>query len=335
MLRSWFIFVLSAGVAAFLAACSDDASPPAGDPGTGRPEYTEAREPCSQHNPSRNVYFGDLHIHTSLSFDAWIWDVRTTPADAYRFARGEPIPLTHLEENGQGTQTIRLEQPLDFAAVTDHAEFFAEVDACVTPGSGAYDSVTCALFRRGDFLSTIAMANQLYLPDPKRPNNICGPEGVDCPALAGSVWEGVQEAAQDAYDQTSDCSFTTFVGYEYTGVPRISNYHRNVIFRNATVPDLPVSYVDQPTLQGLWAELERTCPEGTEGCDVLAIPHNSNESNGNVFFPDYPGAETIDEERQLAALRARAEPLVEVFQHKGGMELPSRPPFRCRIRENR
>ncbi|MGW8323538.1 MAG: DUF3604 domain-containing protein, partial [Thermodesulfobacteriota bacterium] len=148
MSRTWFLLVLCAGMAASLAACSNEAPPPAAAPaGGGRTDYTEAREPCSQHNPSRNVYFGDLHIHTSLSFDAWIWDVRTTPADAYRFARGEPIPLTHLEEGGQGTRTIRLERPLDFAAVTDHAEFFAEVKTCVTPGSDAYDSLTCVLFR--------------------------------------------------------------------------------------------------------------------------------------------------------------------------------------------
>ncbi len=93
-----------------------------------------------------------------------------------------------------------------------------------------------------------------------------------------------------------------------------------MIFRNANVPEQAISYVDQPTLYGLWTELEQTCLEGTKGCEALAIPHSSNESNGNVFFPRYPGAETIDEERQLAALRGRAEPLIEVFQHKGDME---------------
>ncbi len=320
MARIWFLFILSAVLAASLWTCGSEDPPPAVEPKDTPREYSEEREPCSQFNPSRNVYFGDLHIHTALSFDAWIWDVRTTPADAYRFARGEPIPLTHLEENGQGTRTIQLERPLDFAAVTDHAEFFAEVEACVTPGSEAYDALTCVFFRQGNALSTIAMANQLYLPNPKRLADVCGPGRVDCPALAGSVWARVRGAAQDAYDRSSDCSFTAFVGYEYTGVPGISNLHRNVIFRNASVPDLPISYVDQPTLQGLWKELERTCLEETEDCDVLAIPHNSNESNGNAFFPDYPGAETIGEEQELASLRSRAEPLVEVFQHKGDME---------------
>ncbi len=320
MARSPLLFALCVVPALCLGTCSGEDAPPQGEPASPRGAYSEEREPCSQFNPSRNVYFGDLHVHTALSFDAWIWDVRTTPEDAYRFARGEPIPLTHLQEKGPETRTVQLERPLDFAAVTDHAEFFAEVEACVTPGSEAYDSLTCVFFRQGNALSTVAMANQLYLPNPKRPADICGPGRVDCPALAGSVWARVRDAAEEAYDRSSNCSFTTFVGYEYTGVPRISNLHRNVIFRNANVPDLPVSYVDQPILQGLWKELERTCLKGREGCDVLAIPHNSNESNGNAFFPDYPGAETIEEERDLAALRRRAEPLVEVFQHKGDME---------------
>lgn len=300
--------------------CDKGSHPSANDAGGGEEEYTDPREPCSEFDPLRNVFFGDLHIHTSLSFDAWIWDVRTTPADAYAFAKGEPISLPPLDENGEGTRTIQLERPLDFAAVTDHAEFLAEVEACVTPGSEAYDTLSCFLFRQGNFLSTVVMANQLFLPDPKRSKDICGPGRVDCPALTESVWKRVQQDAEDAYDRTSDCSFTTFVAYEYTGVPRITNMHRNMIFRNTHVPERPVSYFEQPTKQGLWAELKRVCLQGMEGCDVLGIPHNSNESNGNAFFVEYPGAETIEEERDLASLRVEMEPLVEIFQHKGDSE---------------
>jgi len=268
----------------------------------------------------RNAYFGDLHIHTALSFDAWIWDERRTPGDAYRFARGEPVPLSPLRDQKPGTTQIKLERPLDFAAVTDHAEFLAEVEACVRPGSKAYDTLSCVLYREGTFLSTVVIANQLYLNDPKRSADICGPDRVDCPALAKSVWKGVRDAAEDAYDRTSNCSFTSFVAYEYTGVPKIANMHRNVIFRNDVVPELPVSYFEQPTKQGLWAELKRNCIDGMPGCDVLAIPHNSNESNGNAFFPEYPGAETLQGERDQASLRVQVEPLVEIFQHKGDSE---------------
>ena len=89
---------------------------------------------CPQRNPLRNVYFGDLHVHTRNSFDAYLWDTRTTPMQAYRFARGEPLALPPLDANGNGTRTVRLARPLDFAAVTDHSEFLGEVESCTTPG---------------------------------------------------------------------------------------------------------------------------------------------------------------------------------------------------------
>src|SRR5690348_9090308 len=85
--------------------------------------YTEARAACTERDPLRKAYFGDLHVHTAFSFDAWTYDVRTTPADAYRFARGEAIFLPPLGADGKGTTEVRLERPLDFAAVTDHAEY--------------------------------------------------------------------------------------------------------------------------------------------------------------------------------------------------------------------
>ncbi len=96
---------------------------------------TEVHEACVNRNPLRNAYFGDLHVHTTLSFDAHAFDVRTTPDQAYRFAQGDPVSLPPLDANGQGTQTVRLDRPLDFAAVTDHSEFLGEIEACTTPGS--------------------------------------------------------------------------------------------------------------------------------------------------------------------------------------------------------
>ena len=87
------------------------------------------------------------------------------------------------------------------------------------------------------------------------------------------------EAAEAAYDRSEQCTFTSFVGYEYTGTPGTSNYHRNVIFRNAKVPDLPVSYFEAPTDSRLWAALDAVCSE-QGGCDYLTIPHNTNLSNG-------------------------------------------------------
>lgn len=100
--------------------------------------------------------------------------------------------------------------------------------------------------------------------------------------------------------------------------------HRNVIFRNASVPPLPISYFEAPTPEELWEELRRQCLDGRPGCDVLAIPHNSNESNGNNFFVECPRARTLEEEREWAAFRARMEPLAEIFQHKGDSECMNR-----------
>jgi len=244
------IFILVVWALSPLSGCNDESHSTSADQQNRGIHYTEEREPCVAFNPLRNLYFGDLHFHTDLSHDAWIYGVRSTPEEGYGFARGEPIALPPYDEYGHGTRTLQIDRPLDFAALTDHSEFLAET----------------------------------------------------------------------AYDRTSECSFTTFVGYEYTATTAAANLHRNVVFRNALVPDLPISYIEQPTAQKLWEALERSCREGIEDCDALVIPHNSNESNGNKFFIAYPEAGSIEEERNAAAQRARFEPLVEIFQNKGDSE---------------
>lgn len=171
--------------------------------------YSEEREPCSDFNPLRNLYFGDLHVHTGLSHETWLLDVPPAPEEAYRFARGEPIRLPPLDDEGIGTRTVSIDEPLDFAAVTDHGEFLAEVRACTMPDSGAYDSLTCATYREKTFLSEALVAFPTFLPDPARSEDICGPGRADCPALAEQVWERLQEAAEEAYDRTSQCAFTS------------------------------------------------------------------------------------------------------------------------------
>ncbi len=307
---------IAAAAVALLAACSDRGSsggPP--DPG-----YVEVREPCASHDPQRQAYFGDLHVHTTYSFDANAFDVRVTPEQAYRFARGEAVALPPLDSSGQGTRSVRLERPLDFVAVTDHSEFLGEIEACTTPGSEVYDFETCRQLRDGDSTRAVGTFGiRLTPPSPTRFPDLCGDDGQGCRGAAGEVWARVQSAADGAYDRSSRCTLTAFVAYEYTGATNVSNYHRNVIFRNDRVP-FPTSYFEQPTPQGLWRELRAGCTEAGTGCDVLAIPHNSNESNGHMFFVEYPGATTPEEERRQAEQRARMEPLIEIFQHKGDSE---------------
>src|SRR4029077_12777178 len=83
---------------------------------------TETREPCIRSQPLRTPFFGDLHVHTRFSADAYIYGTRAEPHDAYAFAKGAPIAISDTSE--QPTRTARLDRPLDFAAVTDHSEFF-------------------------------------------------------------------------------------------------------------------------------------------------------------------------------------------------------------------
>lgn len=304
-----------------------DAAPPAdGAPTDAAPtdaEPADAAPPigrCADFAPERNLYFGDLHVHTAYSFDAWVFDVRNRPEDAYRFARGEAVQLPPVGPDGVGQTTVRLARPLDFAAVTDHAEFLAEIQACTTPGSAAYDSATCIGYRRAEGASVANFGLTLTQPAPTRFNDICGPGRVDCAAGAADVWQRTREAANAAQSDGPTCDFTAFVAYEYSGATGLSNLHRNVLFRGDDVPDLPVTYFDEPTPDGLFKRLESECLDAPGDCDVLAIPHNGNWSNGNLFALTWMGAESIDAQRTQAARRARLEPLVEIMQHKGDSE---------------
>jgi hypothetical protein len=263
------------------------------------------REPCDTVVPERQVLWGDLHVHTRLSFDAWVYDVRLGPSDAYAFAQGETVYGPPLGGDDQGTVPLTLDRPLDFAAVTDHAEYLAEIQGCTTPGSAIYDASVCVDYRDANASSIRSFGIRLANPDPLR-MDLC--DTLDC--AGADVWQQIQDAAEDAYDRTSACRFTSFVGYEWTGATNVSNYHRNVIFKGWRVPDLPTTYFEQPTPEGLWRSLQEQCTQGLPGCAVLAIPHNSNMSNGQQFQVD----------PETAALRAELEPLLEIYQHKGDSE---------------
>jgi uncharacterized protein DUF3604 len=292
----------------------------------------DGRETCSNNNPSRNAYFGDLHIHTALSLDAYQQDVRTMPADAYDFALGKPISFHD--------RTIRIDRPLDFAAVTDHSEYLGDLQRCISKDDPMYGTEVCehavkgsgaafqllenafALEKNGTRAERVTRALKVLFEseDPVRNTELCGEQGELCEVAHKNGWQLIQKAADDAYDRSSDCSFTSFVAYEYSGVKTGSNYHRNIIFRNANVPLFPVSYLDAPQDYMLWQQLQHSCIENAKGCEYLSIPHNSNLSNGKLLTPNYSSAANTDEEKILALTRQRAEPLMEIFQHKGQSE---------------
>ncbi len=285
-------------------------------------ERTESREPCARQFPLRRPWFGDTHVHTAFSFDANMLGVRNAPRDAYRFARGEAVGLQPFDAEGRPLRTAQLRRPLDFAVVTDHAELLGEVHLCSTPGEEGYGSFVCRVARRWPLLAYVLVNSaMLNISDPRR-YAFCGEDGRRCRQAALAPWREIQAAAEAAYDRSEACRFTSFVGYEWSGSPDSNMIHRNVIFRNERVQELPTSYIEVRTGEGLWQRLQEECLDRDDGCDVLAIPHNSNLSGGRLFLAEREDGRPLD--AATARRRARLERLAEVIQHKGSSE--------CRLR---
>ncbi len=282
-------------------------------------ERTEARAPCDDYESLRQPFFGDLHVHTKYSFDSYVSSQRNDPWDAYRFAKGEAITLP--DEYGEQQIVAKLQRPLDFTGVTDHAEFLGEMNVCTGDRwSGGWFMPLCMMTRSNIYyvqLLAAAWWKNLGVADTsaqKKRSIVCSLPGEDCGQRLSEFWSNIQQAAKDHYDRSAACNFTTFVAYEYTDAPNYKNLHRNVIFRNERVTDIPISTYDTGTqnVPELWRRLMSECIEGDEGCDVLAIPHNPNLSGG-LMFPD---PSTLEE----AAHRRFFEPLVELTQHKATSE---------------
>ncbi len=303
---------MSAGRAAAAALALASALAPAA---ASAFERSEPRARCDAYDPLRRPFFGDLHVHTRHSLDASTQGTRTSPAETYAFARGEPLGLPPFSARGEPSRTVRLARPLDFAAVTDHSELFGEVSLCTTPGSAAFDATACVIYRGWPRLAFFYM-NARGTPR----FGFCGDGGRLCLDAARGPWQEMRNAAAAAYDAAPACRFTTFVGYEWTrSVEMASNLHRNVIFRNAAVPELPASSVDARTPEDLWDALDAECRGAVDGCDAVVIPHNSNLSGGHMFAPvQLRSGEPFT--REYAERRLANEPLVEIVQHKGDSE---------------
>ncbi len=301
-----------------------DGAADAGDAGTGH---------CSDYDPLRKPYFGDLHVHTSYSFDAYLLETRNSPREAYAFAKGQKVGLGPLDEYGQPTRWFALDRPLDFTAVTDHAEFLGETEMCTNPDVMGYDSPTCDTFHDSPHLALVEFCAKWGLPNPNH-FPFCGVGGTHCLQVAKTVWQRERDIAEEAYER---CEFTSFVAYEWTATPGAINLHRNIIFANATVPELPTSYLDEPSVHGLWQQLKANCLDQNNGCDVLAIPHNSNYSKGLMFDAQTTFDGALDQDK--AVQWGQMEPLIEMFQHKGdsecGLDVGSPDEELCRFEKTR
>ena len=256
-------------------------------------------------NPLKEAYFGEQHLHTAYSLDAYIGGARLTPSDAYRFAKGEEVEV--------GGQKVRLHAPLDWAAVTDHAEYLGEMYSTINEGAPGHDNAQLAELRG---LSSIDEREKWFLEyvvknnrgeTPQHPPFYAGPET----AVGG--WK-VALAAAEQHNRPG--SFTTIPAFEWSAAPKGGNLHRNVFFRDTNVPERPMSYVDINREEELWAWLAGLEKQGMK---VIAIPHNSNASKAMMFAPQDSKGEPIDLE--YAEMRSRFEPLIEMMQIKGNSEV--------------
>ncbi len=265
------------------------------------------REPrtAQPFNADRNVYFGDLHVHTSLSFDSYLFGNRNNLDDAYHFANGEDLAL----ESGE---RLRISRPLDFVAMTDHAESFALWPICEAAGLSGSQREFCEQFEQPSVFFFKKLRDEGVKRPIRRSAALC-PTPEDCIPAENTTWARIRAAA-DRYNQPGE--FTAFVSYEYSPVLKeTGKIHRNVIFRSNEVPDHAVSAYDAPTVLDLWRRLTSEC-QGT--CEVLTIPHNMNKMWGLAY-----SGETIDGDVYSSddwALRGLVEPLAEIFQIKGASE---------------
>ncbi len=271
--------------------------------------------PVRQDYPN-NVYWGDTHVHTYLSGDAFGMGTRTTPDEAYRFAKGETIRAT-------GGGEARLRRPLDFLMVSDHAENLGvaprlatgDADVLKTADSQRHFEVLSGTPAVSDVLGAKSLEEyndgSQALGMAKTPR---GDYGID-DDFRLDVWRSVVAIAEKHNDPGR---FTTFVGYEYSSSSP-TMLHRNVMFAGApehTMSRRPFSAYDSSNPEDLWAHLERYREE--TGSDAISIPHNSNLSRGNMFGTvDYEGKPLT---RDYARIRSSIEPIVEVTQIKGDSE---------------
>ena len=265
------------------------------------PERRAAPAGAAGASAPRHAYFGDLHIHTQYSVDAYNFGVRATPDDAYRFAKGEALahPLGH---------SIRLQgRPLDFLAVTDHAEYLGVARALADPGHPLGSHPVAVKLRSGDPRERWEAG--LSLDGWVRGKPV---SGLDPSPVVRTSWQETVAAAERHDDPGR---FTTFVAYEFSSTPGGVNLHRNVIFSGNDVPALPFGAVDSLNPEDLWTWLDE---QRANGIEALAIPHNSNWSQGKMFDRTDWAGEPID--AAYAEQRRRNEPLVEITQGKGTSE---------------
>jgi hypothetical protein len=275
----------------FIAGCSAQADP------VVKPKARAGAQASAGAPDDRRVYFGELHLHTAWSFDAWsLMGTKTTPEQAYAFMQGQPVQVGGVEQ--------RRAWPLDFAAVTDHAENMGVMNQLDDPKS-AFSLTEIGQKIAKDPPSAFYILKNAV--DKRQPV-----PGMNAKPAMASAWEREKSAANGAYKPGK---FTTFIAYEWSSMNQGKyNLHRNVIFKGNDAP-LPFTSGDSPKPEDLWTYLEKNRAEGVE---AIAIPHNGNVSGGLMYDWNDSAGRPIDE--AYAQRRALNEPLTEIVQNKGQSE---------------
>jgi hypothetical protein len=255
----------------------------------------------------RRAYFGEMHLHTTMSFDAWSFGTKITPDEAYRFGRGETVMVppeqVNVEQGMHATRPVPAKRawPLDFMAVTDHSENMGVMNQFDDPSSPAYSTEIGKKIRANPHSAFYIVANANHSGKPL--------QGLNAPAAVRHAWDVEVKAANDNYVPGK---FTTFIAYEWTSMKDAKyNLHRNVFFNSDHAP-LPFTSADSNRPEDLWSYLEKA---RANGIDVISIPHNGNVSGGLMYDWNDSDGRPISE--QYAQRRALNEPLTEITQTKG------------------
>lgn len=276
-----------------------------------KPDPDAEYSPYIQYDFPDQVLFGDTHLHTGYSADAGLVGATTTPDDAYRFAKGEAVTSSH------GIRA-RLQRPLDFLVVADHAENLG-----LTAGLEEGNEALLGTEWGKGLAEVIAPKTEEAMGEAYIywANTFAMAENAEDP-LTGTefnktMWQRMTEAAERHNDPGR---FTTLIGYEWTSGPQGNNLHRNIIFRDGKDKAdkvIPFSAYDSDDPEDLWKWMEKY--EANTGGRLLAIPHNGNLSNG-LMFDNVTLTTKKPLDRDYAERRMRFEPVYEVTQIKGDGE---------------
>ena len=253
-------------------------------------------------NPLNNVYFGEQHLHTANSPDAFAMGTRNTPDDAFRFCKGEAV-----KKLVDGS-TVQKKTAYDWCAVTDHAEYLGIMPLIVEKGNAMAKTPIGKEILSGDpkkgadafqqIMNSVANLDPIpYMSDPK---------------IASKVWEKQKAVANKHNDPGK---FTTMIAFEWTSQTMYENMHHNVFFRDDKGPETVYSSLDSVHREDLWTYQEVQRAMGHEN---FSIPHNANVSNGLMYAPTTSNGKYIN--KQWAERSNRNTPATEIIQTKGSSE---------------